>query len=144
MGEAENYPLPFRPGQEPRTALSVKVMPDNGLPEFIFVGTHLCHQSGETRTWQAQQINRMFPAEGGLPVILAGDLNARPGSEPMKELLARRWVDTVAPQSSIDYVLTRRSDPWRIVEVNVVEELVASDHKPILVILEWAGHRTNR
>jgi len=137
--KTENYPLPYRPGNEPRSALSIKVKPDNGLPEFVFVGTHLCHQSSETRTWQAQQINQFFPAETEQPVILVGDLNARPDSEPMKELLTARWVDTVAPQSRIDYVLTRKGDPWRVVEVNIVEELVVSDHKPVLVVLEWTG-----
>jgi endonuclease/exonuclease/phosphatase family metal-dependent hydrolase len=136
---AENYPLPFQPGQEPRAALSVTVKPDNGLPEFIFVGTHLCHRSSETRMWQAQQINRVFPAEGETPVIVAGDLNARPGSEPMKELLEERWVDMVAPLSRIDYVLTRKGDPWHVVDVDIIEELVVSDHKPVLVVLEWVG-----
>jgi len=137
--KVETYPLPFRPGQEPRAALSIRIKPGNGLPELVFVGTHLCHQSGETRTWQAQQINRVFPVEGGPPIILVGDLNARVGSEPMKELLTARWVDMVAPQSRIDYVLTRTGDPWRAIEVNIVEELVVSDHKPVLVVLEWTG-----
>jgi endonuclease/exonuclease/phosphatase family metal-dependent hydrolase len=131
--------LPFHPGQEPRTALEVTVKPDNGLPDFIFVGTHLCHQSNETRTEQAQQLNRILPATGGPPVILAGDLNARPGSEPMQELLKERWLDTVAPRSRIDYVLLRASDPWKVADVTIVDERVASDHLPILVVLKWLG-----
>jgi endonuclease/exonuclease/phosphatase family metal-dependent hydrolase len=139
--KVETYPLPFRPGQEPRAALSIRIKPGNGLPELIFVSTHLCHQSSETRTWQAQQINQVFPAKTGPPIILVGDLNARVGSETMKELLAERWVDTMAPQSRIDFVLTRKGDPWRVVEVKIVEELVVSDHKPVLVVLEWTGER---
>ena len=137
--KTENYPLPYRPGQEPRAALSVRIKPDNGMPELVFVVTHLCHQNGETRTWQARQINQVFPAKDGPPTILVGDLNARTDSAPMMELLAERWVDTVAPQSQIDYVLTRKGDPWRVIEVNIVEELVVSDHKPVLVVLEWTG-----
>ena len=137
--KVEVWPLPFRPGQEPRAALAVVIKPENGLPEFMLVGTHLCHQSNETRLEQARQINRVLPADGERPVILAGDLNARPGSEPMQELLAERWVDVIAPQSRIDYVLTRKGDPWRVVEVNIVEEPVVSDHKPVLVVLEWTG-----
>jgi endonuclease/exonuclease/phosphatase family metal-dependent hydrolase len=134
---AKAHHLPFHPGQEPRTALEVTIKPDNGLPEFIFVGTHLCHQSNETRTEQAQQLNRLLPAAGGPPVILAGDLNARPGSEPMQELLSERWIDTVAPRSRIDYVLVRSGDPWEVLDVTIVDERVASDHRPILVVLEW-------
>jgi endonuclease/exonuclease/phosphatase family metal-dependent hydrolase len=131
--------LPFRPGQEPRTALEVRVKPGRGLPALRFVGTHLCHQSEATRVEQAQQLNLLFEARGGAPVVLAGDLNARPGSAPMKALLAERWRDASAPQSVIDYVLVRRSDAWRVVEVKTVDERVASDHKPVLVVLEWTG-----
>jgi len=42
---AKTHPLPFRPGQEPRAALAALIEPDNGLPSFVLVGTHLCHQS---------------------------------------------------------------------------------------------------
>lgn len=141
MDEVKAHHLPFRPGQEPRTALAARIKPDNGLPEFIFVGTHLCHQSNETRTEQTQQINRLFPAEEGLPVILAGDLNARKDSDPMNVLLTERWIDVTAPQSRIDYVLVRSQDTWRVAEVTVVDERVASDHLPVLAVLEWTGKR---
>lgn len=131
--------LPFRPGQEPRTALEVTVKPGEGLPELRFVGTHLCHQSAETRTDQTRHLNSLWPAKDGPPVILAGDLNARTDSAAMKELLEDRWLDATAPQSKIDYVLLRKSDPWRVVEVVTLDEPVVSDHAPVLVVLEWQG-----
>ena len=59
----------------------------------------------------------------------------------MRELLKERWIDTVAPQSRIDYILTRPVDPWKVVEVTIVDERVVSDHKPVLVVLEWTGDR---
>ena len=139
LDDIKAYRLPFRSGQEPRCALAVRIHPDNGLPEFIFVGTHLCHQSNETRTEQAQRINRLFSAGGGPPVILAGDLNARPGSNPMKVLLTEQWTDAIAPRSRIDYVLYRSSDPWRVLEVNIVDDRVASDHRPVFAVLQWQG-----
>ena len=129
------HALPFRFGQEPRTALAARILPDNGLPEFILVSTHL-----ETRargSEQARQLNELFPEGEGPPIILAGDFNARAGSEPMNILLARRWVDATASQSRIDYVLVRAEDPWKVVEVKVVDNLIASDHRPVLVVLEW-------
>jgi endonuclease/exonuclease/phosphatase family metal-dependent hydrolase len=138
--EPKSHRLPFRFGQEPRAALAARVLPDNGLPEFLIVGTHLCHQSNETRIEQARQLDRLFGrgrGEDGVPVILAGDLNARPGSEPMKVLLENGWVDAIAPQSRIDYVLFRDGDPWRVVEVKIVDDRVASDHRPVLAVLEW-------
>ncbi len=131
--------LPYRFGNEPRTALSVRVTPDNGIPEFVFVGTHLCHQSGDTRLEQAKELNQLFTANSKLPIIMAGDLNARPESEPMKVLLKENWIDAVAPKSRIDYVLLRKNDPWEIVETVVVDEPIVSDHDPVLTILKWSG-----
>ena len=130
------HSLPYRYGLEPCTALEVRLRPDNGLPEFILVGTHLCHQSNEARTEQVREIDRILPARGGPPVILAGDLNARPGSDPMK-IIAERWVDAIAPRSEIDYILLRRGDPWKVIEVKIVDERVVSDHRPVLAVLEW-------
>lgn len=138
MRAIKTHPLPYRLGQEPRCALEATIQPDNGLPSFVFVGTHLCHQSNETRTEQSKRMDRLFAA-GEAPVILAGDLNARPGSDPMKVLLEGRWTDAIAPRSRIDYVLYRTQDPWRVVEVTIVDDLVASDHRPVLAVLEWRG-----
>jgi endonuclease/exonuclease/phosphatase family metal-dependent hydrolase len=139
LDQVRSYHLPFEPDQEPRTALAALVMPDNGLPEFVLVGTHLDHTSEATRLEQAQRINRVLPAAGGPPIILAGDLNARPGSRPMNELLTERWIDAIAPRSRIDYVLTRAGDPWNVSEVTIVDEQVVSDHRPVLAVLEWTG-----
>ena len=139
LDQVRSYHLPFEPHQEPRTALAARIVPDNGLPEFVLVGTHLDHTSEETRLEQAQRLNRVLPAQGGLPIILAGDLNARPGSSPMNELLTERWTDAIAPRSRIDYVLFRTGDPWRVAAVDIVDEDVVSDHRPVLAVLEWMG-----
>ena len=137
--DVKNYVLPFRYGLEPRVALAVQISPGNGLPELKFVGTHLCHQRNDARVEQAQRINEVLPAEGDLPIILTGDLNARPDSEPMAELLTHRWTDAIAPDSRIDYVLYRQDDPWQVAEVTIVDNTVASDHRPVLAVLEWHG-----
>lgn len=141
IDQAKAHHLPYRFGNEPRTALEVRVTPDNGIPAFTFVGTHLCHQSGKTRLEQTQELNGLFSSRRDLPVIMAGDLNARPDSEPMQVLLSGTWIDAVAPDSKIDYILLRKNDPWKIVKTIVVDEPVVSDHDPILTILEWIGDR---
>ena len=133
--EVQVHHLPFRFGQESRTAVSARIQPNNGLPEFIVVSTHLSTRARGSE--QVQQLNSLFPEAKGPPIVLAGDFNARVGSEPMNILLAERWVDAVAPQSVIDYVLVRPGDPWVVVEVKTVEDRVASDHRPVLVVLEW-------
>jgi endonuclease/exonuclease/phosphatase family metal-dependent hydrolase len=92
---------------------------------------------------QTTRLNEFANSEKDVPVILAGDFNARPSSEPMKVLLESDWLDAVAPQSRIDYVLLRKKDPWEVVEVTVVDEPVASDHDPVQVTLRWKGGSNN-
>jgi len=132
------HPLPYQLDREPRAALEARIQVE-GIGPIVFVGTHLCHQSNETRIRQTKRISGLFAKEEGPPVILAGDFNARPGSTPMNVLLEDGWVDVVAPRSRIDYVLVRASDPWRVREVIIVDEPVASDHDPVLAVLEWQG-----
>lgn len=136
--ETRVHPLPYSVGQEPRAALEVVIEPE-GLGPIRFVGTHLCHQSNETRMQQTRRLGQLLPAEGGQPVILAGDFNARPGSAPMSVLLDNGWLDVVAPRSIIDYILLRKADPWQVKEVVIVDEPVVSDHDPVLAVLEWQG-----
>lgn len=141
LKEDKAHHLPYRFGNEPRTALAVRVIPDNGTPEFVFVGTHLCHQSGETRVDQTRKLNQLFTAKSEIPIIMAGDFNARPDSEPMQILFNENWVDVVAPKSRIDYILVRKNDPWKIVKTIILDEPVVSDHDPVLTILDWGGAR---
>jgi endonuclease/exonuclease/phosphatase family metal-dependent hydrolase len=130
------HPLPYEFEQEPRAALEVWIKPA-GIGPIAFVGTHLCHQKVENRVQQTQRLSRLFSKPEGGPVILAGDFNSRPGSEPMKTLLDAGWIDTVAPRSIIDYVLLRSCDPWKVKEVTLADEPVVSDHDPVLVVLQW-------
>ena len=45
------------------------------------------------------------------------------------------------PIKKIDYVLFRPANRWRVLEVKVIDEKVASDHRPVLVVLELLpGH----
>ncbi len=132
------HPLPYQFEQEPRTAVEVRVTPE-GIGPITFVSTHLCHQKVENRVQQTQRIKSLFPKQGGNPTILAGDFNARPGSDPMQVLVDAGWKDAVAPRSVIDYVLVRSCDPWKVKEVTILDETVVSDHKPVLVVLEWQG-----
>lgn len=136
--EAAVHPLPGSGGREPRSLLTARVRPRGGLPEILFASTHLCHQSEEDRLDQTAAIRRLLPRSGPLPVVLAGDLNAREDRSPLL-LLRSRWVDPLAGTPKIDYVLIRAGDPWRVVEARVVDERIASDHPPVVVELEWRG-----
>jgi endonuclease/exonuclease/phosphatase family metal-dependent hydrolase len=132
------HPLPYQLELEPRAAVEVVIDPA-GIGPISFVGTHLCHKSDELRVQQAQRLVQLFPSEKGNPVILAGDFNSRPGSDPMNVLLNAGWLDTVSPHSVIDYILVRRCDLWVVRDITIVEEPVVSDHSPVLVVLQWQG-----
>ena len=151
---ARAHPLPHGDGREPRTALSALIK-HGPSGEVLFIATHLQHNSEADRIAEAQVINGLFVDEGGPPVILAGDLNAQPLSPPMAVLLAH-WRDAAAgapgapgapaptwpsdePRVRIDYVLFHPAGAWRVIEAKVIEEIIASDHRPLLVELAWEG-----
>ena len=87
-----------------------------------------------------------------IPYILTGDLNATPRSAPLKLLEQKGWViedagkelptvPSMSPQKQIDYVLVRPKKRWRIMDVSVIEEGLASDHRPILMTLELISEK---
>lgn len=143
------HTLPGKKGQETRIAVEARVEPGDGRPALTFVGTHFQHDDPAIREQQAAKVNELFGSTDN-PVILAGDLNATPDSKPMK-LIAEKWAFATAPDKGlltipaptpkrqIDYVLYRPAGRFRVVEAKVIAEPVASDHRPVLAVLEWAG-----
>jgi endonuclease/exonuclease/phosphatase family metal-dependent hydrolase len=140
----KNHPLKAQMGKEPRAALEVQIQLKNGSL-IRFVGTHLDHTKEETdRINQAKQLNELF-GKDDIPTILAGDLNAEPNSKTMR-FLFDHWTPSSIdnqptypakdPTKKIDYILFRPAKKWRLLEYRVIEEEVASDHRPILSVLE--------
>jgi len=144
--ETKNSPLPHLAEHEPRTALEVTIqLPDS--EKIIFVGTHLDHTKDDAdRIAQVREINKLYINENHFPTILAGDLNALPDTEPMK-ILTEYWIDATKddpqptwpsdnPTRKLDYVMFYPANRWRVVEKIVIDEKIASDHLPLLVVLE--------
>lgn len=140
----QNHALPAREGKEPRAATEVQVVLKSG-DTIRFIGTHLDHTKDNTdRMNQVKELNRLF-VNSQMPTILAGDLNAEPDSEAM-QLLFEHWSPSIknteftypadVPAVKIDYILFRPAHKWRIIESKVIDEKIASDHRPILTILE--------
>lgn len=113
----------------------------------MFAGTHLEHAKAPVRLCQAQKLNPALAAKNTLPTILAGDFNDVPDSPAIK-VLQPHWTDATSgqpdptwpadqPRLKIDYVFFRPVDGWRVVEKQVINESLASDHRPLLVVLEW-------
>ncbi|MFK7788350.1 MAG: endonuclease/exonuclease/phosphatase family protein [Phycisphaeraceae bacterium] len=147
----ETVALRSAPGDEPR-AMAVAEMDLSGgeSPDFSFASTHLCHMNDATRLSQVGQINNDSYEHDLGAAILAGDFNFTPDSKPYRAMIDAGWVDTAAafgdpkhtcpadkPTMRIDYVFIRPADRWRVIDVQVIDEPVASDHAPVLVVLEY-------
>lgn len=141
LGEVTVHELPGKPDRERRVAVEARVTV--GGRELSFVSTHLDHADAESRERQAEKLNELF-GKAIHPVVLAGDLNATSDSKPLS-ILGERWsiasgiaptYPAEKPAKQIDYVLFRPTEGVRVVECKVLDEAVASDHRPVLVVLE--------
>jgi len=141
-----NVPLPFTPGNEPRTALEAVLVLSSG-DTIAIIGTHFDHLNPETdRVAQAEKVNEEF-GSGPYPAVLAGDLNAQPGSTPIN-ILEEIWSASYdknhpeptfpsdAPVKKIDYVMHFPAERWETVETKVICDSIASDHCAYLVTLK--------
>jgi endonuclease/exonuclease/phosphatase family metal-dependent hydrolase len=119
----------------------------------------------DERMASAKTINELVETHDGELALIAGDFNATPKSAPIREFekewkiagrdgaaagRAKPHADGSAsakkaapiltfpsdkPDRRIDYVMYRPADKWEVVEVRVLDEPVASDHRPVLTVL---------
>ncbi|MCZ6856605.1 MAG: endonuclease/exonuclease/phosphatase family protein [Gemmatimonadetes bacterium] len=137
--ETINHRLPD--GQEPRTALTARVRLGTDGPEIFFVGIHL-YRSAAERLAQARRIVEIFDDESR-PVILAGDFNSAPDSDVL-QLLSETWTipdkgpdnltfPSVDPRREIDFIMFRPSGAFEVVAIDVIDEPLVSDHRPVVL-----------
>ncbi len=140
--------LPGSPGREPRIAVSASVdIPGTG--RIRWVGVHLDATREDGDRWD--QVGALLEEfeRGSEPTLLAGDFNATPESRVMRRMLdsATAWEDTAgegagptvpaeSPRSRIDFILASPRAAWRTLESQVLPEAVASDHRPLIAVLE--------
>ncbi|HEY3442652.1 MAG TPA: endonuclease/exonuclease/phosphatase family protein [Paludibaculum sp.] len=136
-----NHPFPFTTKREPRAV--IEGLTGGG---FRLFATHLDITEPDRLLATARLAELVAAQPAGLPMILAGDLNAPPGSTTMNALL-QNWSSAALeaplltspapkPTRQIDYILFRPANRWRVVEVRVLDEPVASDHRPLFAVLE--------
>ena len=137
-----NHRLPD--GAEPRSALALRVRSPASGRELEFVGIHL-YRTADERMAQAQQLADIYRSTQ-TPVILAGDFNSTPDSEVIS-LLARSWhfvrkgadhftFPSTLPAREIDFV-AYRPVRFKVLGQRLLDEPVASDHRPLFLELEW-------
>jgi endonuclease/exonuclease/phosphatase family metal-dependent hydrolase len=142
---SRNVALPYSLGNEPRAALEITTI-IGSQDTIAFVGTHLDHLKEEKdRVAQAKKINEIFSLNT-YPTILAGDLNAIPGSTPIN-ILEEMWTASYDkkkpkptfpsnnPTKKIDYVMFYPKNRWQVLETEVIQDSIASDHCAYLVTL---------
>jgi endonuclease/exonuclease/phosphatase family metal-dependent hydrolase len=150
FSSTKNQPLPGSPDREPRTALTVQVRAGRQGPVLQFTSTHFDQARVEERLAQAEYLNELLVRDD-VPGILAGDMNARPDTEVMK-IFEPWWTEalptdpgptTTPPRPLLrgDHVLFRTAGDWRPIESRIIDDTVASDHRPVLLVLEWTGKR---
>ncbi|MCW3463615.1 endonuclease/exonuclease/phosphatase family protein [Chitinophaga nivalis] len=137
-------PLPVSKGIEPRAAGIITVkLPGDSLLQFASI--HLDAENNPAdRIAEANTLVEYFK-QTETPVILAGDFNAIPSS---KEITTLKQIFTDAtsqmgptfpadsPTVKLDYILLHPKHRWNITGARIIEETIASDHRPVLCELE--------
>jgi len=113
---------------------------------FRLFATHFDHRpDNRERLASADVLLDLLEKHPDPPAVLAGDLNDVPASAVLKRLetswsrLGLRDIPTIpteTPRKQIDFVLASPAEKWRLVDAHVLNEPVASDHRPLLVVLE--------
>src|SRR6185436_1536780 len=116
---SQNFALPNPGDTEPRVVAQLGLSFDlnPATAEFNFFATHLAHDSPAGRQQSATYINNLV-ASSTMPSILAGDMNANPGSTAFN-ILDNQWIDATNIANSgknrsnqIDYVFYRSTSQW--------------------------------
>ena len=127
------------PGSEEKRAMLLVEFED-----YIYCCTHLSLTQADRL--RSLDIIRDYAAKSEKPFFLAGDFNARPDSEFMSALsedfIVLNDIDDYTfpagnPDRTIDYIVSWKPTHGRAEVVNseVLEEGMASDHRPVVVTL---------
>ena len=141
----KNHHLPNVDMGEQRGVLE-SVIKVSKKESILFMATHFDHRRPDAeRRASAKFINKMMGEQKNTPAILAGDLNDVASSPTLKEI-GKLWLRTnpeitptvpvVKPMRQIDYILVRPKGRWKVVETQVLDEAVASDHRAIFAVIE--------
>jgi endonuclease/exonuclease/phosphatase family metal-dependent hydrolase len=141
--DATNLRLPR--GAEPRFSLVTTIHPWQDGPAVTVANVHF-YSTLEQRMAQARRLlDELARREG--PAIVMGDFNSTPDS-PVLELFADEWLipdkgpdrltfSSDRPRVEIDYIVLRPRAAWRVIEIDVIDEPVVSDHRPVLAEVEF-------
>ena len=141
----KNFLLPNVDSGEQRGLLQSQIQISN-KENVLFFSTHLDHRRSDTeRLASAKAINQIISLDNKSPAILAGDFNDVPDSPTLNEL-GKVWLRTnkkilrtipaSKPSRQIDYIFVQPKERWKIIESQILDEDIASDHRAIFSIIE--------
>ena len=141
----KNFLLPNVDSGEQRGLLRSQIQISN-KENVLFFSTHLDHRRSDTeRLASAKAINQIISLDNKSHAILAGDFNDVPDSPTLKEL-GKVWLRTnkkilrtipaSKPSRQIDYIFVQPKERWKIIESQILDEDIASDHRAIFSIIE--------
>ena len=141
----KNFLLPNVDSGEQRGLLRSQIQISN-KENILFFSTHLDHRRSDTeRLASAEAINQIISLDNKSPAILAGDFNDVPDSPTLNEL-GKVWLRTnkkilrtipaSKPSRQIDYIFVQPKERWKIIESQILDEDIASDHRAIFSIIE--------
>ena len=138
--------LPNFEKSEPRVAATIELTLQNNK-RMLFTSIHLDYvKDSSERIEQAKKLIEVF-SSNDLPSVLAGDFNAPPTETTMKDIVFGLYTETdpsgnvlsfpsIKPEIKIDYVLTSKKHQWKNIYYEVIDEKVASDHRPVLSVIQ--------
>ncbi len=142
----QNHALPCLDNSEQRGVLEVEIAVPGAAQPLVLLATHLDYRpNDQERIASAKQINELAAKFGARPMLLAGDLNDDLESKTLEEFQTR-WasantktqptVPVDKPTRQIDFILLHPAERWKVRDLRVLDEPLASDHRPVLAILE--------
>ncbi len=147
----KNHLLPNIDNGEQRGVIEAEIEIPKSGQKVLLLATHLDHRTDEReRLASSQVINELIAGHPDHPALLAGDLNATPASETLQRF-EKMWtrvnakpmatVPVSKPTKQIDFILSRPPNRWKVVEVNILDAAVASDHRAIFAVLDLHPER---
>jgi endonuclease/exonuclease/phosphatase family metal-dependent hydrolase len=142
----QNHLLPNLDQGEQRGVLEAEFRTPESNETITLLATHLDHRRDHReRIASAIAINQLVARNSDRPALLAGDLNAVFKSQTLAQIRTS-WasvnltplptIPVGQPAKQIDFILFRPESRWKTIEVKVIDESVASDHRAILAVLE--------
>ena len=155
LTETKIYRLPTKASTngEPRILATSYITLANGC-KIKFGSTHLdAQQDGTNRLLQMDKITALAKDEE-MPLIIAGDFNAIPGSDVVNKLdtYFKRTCESCPftssaqnPRRVIDFIALRHPfGSFQVVEHKVINETYASDHFPIVAEIKILKCRSKK